>query len=300
MALMLPLLNDIANLAIWIFVVTSIAAMGLQLTVREILAPLKKTWLIAVSLVANFVIIPLFAILILTIFPLEPGLSTGLLIVATAAGAPSLPKAMDIIRGNVAFAIGLTFLLILITIFYMPLVLPRLISVAMVDQTSTILYLIVFMLLPLIISMRIRVQKPDLAEFLYPYVDRISNIAILFIFIPYLIGLFTSDFSARAGALLGIKGILVAILFIIGAFAIGYLLGGPDIRNREVLAFGTGFRNVSAALIVVTANYTTNPQIIFMVLVIAIFGIIFMMVLGGILYRKNKRLEHGGKTGELM
>jgi predicted Na+-dependent transporter len=296
---MLPLLNDIANLAIWIFVVTSIAAMGLQLTVREIVAPFKKKWLITISLAANFVIIPLFAVFILRVFPLDPGLSAGLLIVATAAGAPSLPKAMEIIGGNVAYAVGLTILLILITIFYMPLVLPLLISGVLVDQTSTALYLIAFMLVPLVFCMMIRARRQDTAEFLYPFVDRISNIAILFIFIPYLIGLLTSDFSARAGAELGIEGIFVALLFILGAFGIGYLLGGPEMRDREVLAFGTGFRNVSAALIVVTANYP-DPKIIFMVLVIAIFGIICMMFLGGLLYRKNKRLEHSGKTGELM
>jgi predicted permease len=80
----------------------------------------------------------------------------------------------------------------------------------------------------------------------------------------------------------------VAILFILGSFGIGYVLGGPELRNREVLAFGTGFRNVSAALVVVSANFE-DPQILFMVLVIAIFGIIFMMILGGWLYRRNKR-----------
>jgi predicted Na+-dependent transporter len=295
---MQPVLTEIANMAIWIFVITSIAAMGLELSSREILTPLKKKWLFFISLGTNFVVIPLFALFILNIFPLEPGLEAGLLIVATAAGAPSLPKAMEIIGGNVAYAVGLTLLLILITIFYMPLVLPLLITGVSVDQSSTAFYLVVFMLVPLIVSMGIRMQRPETAEYFYPYVNRISNIAIIFIFIPYLIALLTSDFSTRAGAVLGVMGILVALLFILGAFGIGYLLGGPDIRNREVLAFGTGFRNISAALIVVTAN-NTNPKIIFMVLIIAIFGIICMMILGGILYRENKRLEHSGKTGEL-
>jgi BASS family bile acid:Na+ symporter len=295
---MQPVLTTIADLAIWIFVVTSMAAMGLQLTGKEILAPMKKKWLLSVSLVANFFIIPLFALFILRIIPLNPGLATGLLIVATAAGAPSLPKAIDIIGGNTAYAIGLTILLVLITIFYMPLVLPLLIGGVSVDQSATAFYLVVFMLLPLVISMLVRARNPDTAERLYTPVDRISNVAILFVLIPYLIALLTSDFSARAGAALGAEGVAVAVLFILGSFAIGYLLGGSDIRDREVLAFGTGFRNISAALIVVSVNYT-DPGVIFMVLVIAIFGIILMMVLGGFLYRKNKRLVHSGKTGEL-
>jgi len=91
----------------------------------------------------------------------------------------------------------------------------------------------------------------------------------------------------------------VAIVFIIGAFTIGYLLGGPDIRDRETLAFGTGFRNVSAALVVVTVSFT-DPTVVFMVLVIAFFGIICMMVLGALFLRRNQKLAHSGKTGELM
>ncbi len=279
---------EIGNYAIWIFVVTSIAAMGLNLTIPEVLAPWKKKWLLSISLVANFIIVPLFALFVLYLFPLDVDLATGLILVAAAAGAPSLPKAMDIIGGNVAYAVGLTMILILVTIFYMPFMLPYLIEGVRVDQSSTALYLIVFMLIPLMITMAIRAKIPQAARVLYPIVDRISDLSIIAVLLIYTIALFTSDFSVKAGALLGLRGTAVAILFILGSFAIGYIMGGQDMRNRQVLAFGTGFRNVSAALVVVSANFT-DPQILFMVLVIAIFGIIFMMIIGGFLYRKNKR-----------
>ena len=279
---------EIGNYAIWIFVVTSIAAMGLNLTLPEVLAPWKKKWLLSISLVANFIVVPLFALFILYLFPLDIDLATGLILVAAAAGAPSLPKAMDIIGGNVAYAVGLTMILIIVTIFYMPFMLPYLIEGVQVDQSSTALYLIVFMLIPLIITMAIRAKIPKAARILYPVVDRVSDLSIIAVLLIYTVALFTSDFSVKAGTLLGLKGAAVAILFILGSFAIGYVMGGPDLRNRQVLAFGTGFRNVSAALVVVSANFT-DPQILFMVLVIAVFGIIFMMITGGWLYRKNKR-----------
>jgi len=292
-----PLLMEIGNYAIWFFVVTSIAAMGLNLTVKEVLAPWKKKWLLSISLVTNFVVVPLFALLILSVIPLDIDLATGLIIVAAAAGAPSLPKAMEIVGGNVAYAVGLTMILILVTIFYMPLMLPYLVEGVSVDQSGTALYLVIFMLLPLIITMAIRAQTPSVAEKLYPVIDRVSDLSIVVVLLIYTFGLFTSDFSVRAGTLLGLEGTLVAILFILGSFGIGYVLGGPEIRNREVLAFGTGFRNVSAALVVVSANFE-DPQILFMVLVIAAFGIIFMMILGGLLYRKNKR-ERKLQTAEI-
>lgn len=287
---------EVGNYAIWIFVVTSIAAMGLNLTLPEVLAPWKKKWLLSISLVANFVVVPLFALLILFLFPLDIDLATGLILVAAAAGAPSLPKAMDIIGGNVAYAVGLTMILIIVTIFYMPFMLPYLIEGVHVDQSSTALYLIVFMLIPLIVTMAIRAKIPSAARILYPVVDRVSDLSIIAVLLIYTVALFTSDFSVKAGTLLGLKGAAVAILFILGSFAIGYVMGGPDLRNRQVLAFGTGFRNVSAALVVVSANFT-DPQILFMVLVIAVFGIIFMMITGGWLYRKNKRSR--GSAGDL-
>jgi BASS family bile acid:Na+ symporter len=291
-------LMAIGNLAIYFFVVTSIAAMGLNLTVREILDPWKKKWLLTLSLVTNFVVIPLFALFILYLIPLDIDLATGLIIVAAAAGAPSLPKAMDIIGGNVAYAIGLTIVLVLVTIFYMPLMLPYLIPGVSVDESSTALYLIVFMLIPLVATMALRARSPSLALKLHPVMDRISDLSIIAVLLIYTIGLFTSDFSVKAGALLGLEGTLVAVLFILGSFSIGYVLGGPELRNREVLAFGTGFRNVSAALVVVAANFE-DPQILFMVLVIAVFGIIFMMILGGWLYRRNKRMKQKGYSGVL-
>jgi ACR3 family arsenite transporter len=289
---------EIGNYAIWIFVVTSIAAMGLNLTIPEVLAPWKKKWLLSISLVANFIIVPLFALFVLYLFPLDIDLATGLILVAAAAGAPSLPKAMDIIGGNVAYAVGLTMILILVTIFYMPFMLPYLIEGVHVDQSSTALYLIVFMLIPLIVTMAIRAKVPQAARILYPIVDRISDLSIIAVLLIYTIALFTSDFSVKAGALLGLWGIVVAILFILGSFAIGSIMGGPAPANRQVLAFGTGFRNVSAALVVVSANFT-DPQILFMVLVIAVFGIIFMMIIGGWLYRKNKRAGTRRSSGDL-
>jgi BASS family bile acid:Na+ symporter len=289
---------EIGNYAIWIFVISSIAAMGLNLTIAEVLAPWKKKWLLSISLIANFIVVPLFALLVLYLFPLDLDLATGLLIVAAAAGAPSLPKAMDIIGGNVAYAVGLTMILILVTIFYMPFMLPYLIEGVQVDQSSTALYLIIFMLIPLVITMAIRAKIPQVAQKLHPFVDRISDLSIIAVLLIYTIALFTSDFSVKAGTLLGLKGIAVAILFILGSFAIGYVLGGPDLRNRQVLAFGTGFRNVSAALVVVSANFT-DPQILFMVLVIAVFGIIFMMITGGWLYRKNKKEGRNRPAGDL-
>jgi len=42
----------------------------------------------------------------------------------TAAGAPFLPKLAQIAKGNLAFGVGLMVLLMVVTVGYLPLVLP--------------------------------------------------------------------------------------------------------------------------------------------------------------------------------
>jgi predicted Na+-dependent transporter len=51
----------IAKLSGLIFVVTSMVAMGLSLTVPQIIAPLRNVRLVILALLANFVLIPLIA-----------------------------------------------------------------------------------------------------------------------------------------------------------------------------------------------------------------------------------------------
>ena len=82
----------IAKLSGLIFVVTSMVAMGLSLTVPQIIAPLRNVRLVILALFANFVLIPLIAYGIIRVIPLAEPLQIGLILLATAAGAPFCPN----------------------------------------------------------------------------------------------------------------------------------------------------------------------------------------------------------------
>ena len=77
----------IAKISGLLFVVSSMLAMGLSLTMAQIIAPLKNVRLVVLALLANFVLVPLLAYLIILIIPLEQSLAVGLAVLATAAGA---------------------------------------------------------------------------------------------------------------------------------------------------------------------------------------------------------------------
>ncbi|MBP1704244.1 MAG: transrane transport protein, partial [Chloroflexi bacterium] len=142
------LLSIIMNLSTLVFVVTSMLVMGLSLSVAQIIAPLRNARLVILALVANFILVPLAAYLITISFPISDGLKIGLILVSTAAGAPFLPRLAQIAKGNLAFSVGLMVLLMVFTIAYMPLVLPRLLQGISVDAWSIARPLILLMLIP--------------------------------------------------------------------------------------------------------------------------------------------------------
>ena len=69
------------------FVVSSMLAVGLSLTIQQIVAPLRNKRLIFLALVANFVLMPLGALAITRLLRLDQPLGIALLLLGAAAGA---------------------------------------------------------------------------------------------------------------------------------------------------------------------------------------------------------------------
>ncbi|MBR8840742.1 MAG: sodium:proton symporter, partial [Stigonema ocellatum SAG 48.90 = DSM 106950] len=142
----IPILDKIAFLS---FVVATMFVTGLKLTVKQIWQPLCNIRLVISSLLANFVLVPIFVYLLLQVIPLSEPVKDGLIIMALASGPPALPKLAQIVKGNLAFSTGLMMLLMLGTIFYMPLVLPLVLEGVQVNSWDIAKPLIFMMLAPL-------------------------------------------------------------------------------------------------------------------------------------------------------
>ncbi|MFC7046000.1 hypothetical protein ACFQH6_11765 [Halobacteriaceae archaeon GCM10025711] len=134
---MAVVLESLATLSVLVFVVTSMLAMGLSLTVGQILDPLGDAGLVAKALFANFVLVPLAAYAILVVVPLSEAQAIGLVVLATAAGAPFLPKLVEMAEGDIAFGVGLMVLLMVVTVVFVPLVLPLLLPGVQVDPWTS-------------------------------------------------------------------------------------------------------------------------------------------------------------------
>jgi BASS family bile acid:Na+ symporter len=261
------MLSDLASGAVLLFVVSTMFAMGLSLTVSQILAPLRQVRLVVLALVANFLLVPLFALAITDVIPLSEPLKIGVILLGVSAGAPFLPKLAQLAHGTVALGVGLMVLLMVVTIVTLPLDLPLLLPGVRVDPRSIALSLVLTMLLPLGIALLVRARYPEPAGQLQPLMGQASNVALLLVLVTSLLANFQELISV-----IGTGGVLAAFILIGGGVVIGYLLGGPGGDTRSVVGLGTGQRNISAALLVSTQSFT-NPQVEAMALVGSTVGV---------------------------
>jgi BASS family bile acid:Na+ symporter len=278
---LLELSQSAISVAMLCFVISSMLAMGLGLTIHEIIAPLRNIRLIVLSLVANFVLMPFVAIALARVLRLDEAFGVGLLLLGTAAGAPFLPKLAQIAKGNLAFAVGLMVLLMVITVGYLPVALPLLLPGVSVNPMQIARSLFLLMLLPLAGALAVKAKFPDAAGRAKPVLDRLSNLSLIL-----LIALLTAVNLKSVLAVFGTGGILAGLLFLAVGYGIGWVLGGPTADTRRVLGLGTAQRNSAAALVVSRQSFD-DPNVVVMVVVVAIVGLLILMPLSRWLAKKG-------------
>ena len=99
---MFELLTTIFALSLVVFVIGSMASMGLSLKMGQILEPLKNVRLVILALVANFVLVPIVATLVTLIFPLDEPLR----IIAENAGVEGMVVVDEVRRHKDAVSAG--------------------------------------------------------------------------------------------------------------------------------------------------------------------------------------------------
>ncbi len=267
------LLTLVAQVSGLLGIVGSMFAMGLGLTLAQIVQPLKSVRLVVLALLANFVLVPLLAYGITLVIPLEDSLRIGLMVLATCAGAPFLILEARGAYASLAVAVGVMTLLMVVTIFYLPLVLPLLLTGIEVDARAIAQSLIVLMLIPLILGLLIKAHVPDTASNWAPTMNKIGSLGILILLVVGL-GLNLTNVIS----LIGTRGFLALLLFIFGSLLIGFAIGGKDPRVRNVMGLGTAQRNVSAAILITLQNFAGTSAVPYVLVAAILLPLILISI----------------------
>ena len=265
-----------------VFVIATMLNVGLTQKLSAIAAHLKNWPFVLKMLAANFVVAPLFMILALYLAPFEASLKAGLLIFCLGAGAPFLIKLTQTAQHELSLGAAVMMLLMVVTVVYMPLVLPLVLTGVSVDALAIAKSLLLQMLLPIGVGMLVARGLPSLAKKLQPLVGGLGNMAMYAMVVATLIGYFPNLVN-----IIGTGAFLVGLMFVAAAFGIGYLAGRGQDHLEDIGGLGTAQRNTAAGVIIAIQNFK-DPNVFVMLTLANILGIVMLLFIARALSRDNK------------
>ncbi|MEX5296292.1 hypothetical protein QYM41_13525 [Kocuria sp. CPCC 205268] len=242
--------DAVAAVAVPLFAVTSMVAVGLGHTVQQFLAPLRDVRLVLAGMAANFVVAPAVAFCVVAALGIPGEARTGLMVLACAAGAPFVLKLSKLARADMAVSSSLLAVMLLATIGYMPVALPVLLPGVEVAPGAIASVLLLTMFLPLVGAVLLRQFTPTAARLAQGHVGRLSLVAM----VVMLANQFVADHRELAG-LVGTGTIMAILAFIALNFGLGWVLGFWRPGGGAVLGISASQRNMGAATVVVIANF---------------------------------------------
>jgi BASS family bile acid:Na+ symporter len=281
--------SDVIN-AVFLPIALGVIMLGLGLSLR--IADFKRVIVypkaVAIGLGAQMLILPAICLGIAHAFALAPELAVGLMLLAASPGGATANLFSHLAKGDVALNITLTAVNSLLSLLTLPLI----VNFAMVhfmgqDQTipmqfSKVVSVVAVVLVPVVIGMLVRANKPAVADRLDKPVRLVSAIFLVLVIIAAVI-----KERANVGTYFQQVG-LAALAFNLASMAVGY--GLPmlfRVERKQAIAIGMeiGIHNgtlaIAIALTVLGNSTMSVPP--------AIYSLIMFFTAGAFGYVVSRR-----------
>jgi|SRR5690554_2196343 len=255
-----------------LMLVSMMFAMGLRLTVRDLVVVLSDRRLVGLTLVVNFIALPLCALGLVKLVGMEGDVAAGFLLCAAAPGATMTTILSRNANADVPVAVALLLVLVVVSALVTPPLASQLFLWAGLgaDQMrafSAVLSLLAIQVLPLGVGMLVRDRKPVLAAAIEPVAAKVATLVLVIVIVAMSI--------VNANLVLAIGG--VSTLFIAGFVAfstyVGWRFPGPP-TTRAASAFATGAQNIALATLLAERYLSTQG-----LMTVLIFGLLTYVVL---------------------
>ena len=263
--------------------VTTMLAMGLQVRIQALLASASPARGLLPGLLANYAMVPLVTMGLLSLFRADPMVSVGFFILAVCPGAPVGPPITALARGDVPRDIGVMVILAGLSAFLSPALLG-LFATRMVpdgdrhvDSLAIGKTLLITQMLPLALGLGIHHGAPGLTHRIARSVGLLANVLLL-----ALVGLILAAQHETLAAI-RFRGWTGMSLLLLASLGIGWFCGGPDLATRKAMAVTTTTRNIAVGLVIVTSQFADTPAVTAVVaygLVSTIGALGFALLLG--------------------
>jgi BASS family bile acid:Na+ symporter len=242
----------------YLFVVVYMLSVPLETTRGEIVATLRDFRLMGYALLANLIIIPVLSVILARLFDLPLEIRTGFLMLALAPGGLFALQFARVSKGNRVLAVGLLAVLTIVAVVVTPVLISLFFPPAQAGKMPLawlMLLLLLLAVVPLLVGRAWQRRMPAAA----PKLGRLLGVLSIVLFIIATIT--AGKYKMPTLKSTGLGGVVAIIALILCAWAVGWLLGGPEIRNRKVLAIGTSMRNVGVCYSI-AAHYFPGTDVV--------------------------------------
>lgn len=234
---------------------------------------------------AMYVIVPLIAATLATLFDLRPPVKIALLAMAVSPVPPILPGKQLRFAGDARFVYGLLVAVSLAAIVVVP-VLVRVvgwlfgrelhIGVAVIARSVALSILV-----PLLLGLIVRQLAPRVAERIAPWASRLGSVLLVVGLVPILI----ASWPAFV-ALVGSGTLLAFAAAALAAIVAGHWLGGPDPHERPVLALASAMRHPGIAIAIAHENFPDDALAPAAILLFLVVGVVATSIYGAVATRR--------------
>jgi BASS family bile acid:Na+ symporter len=240
--------DTLITIVLVIGIVLLVLDIGLGSRLDDPLHLLRRPSLGLRGMLAMFVVMPLFTLLLVRLFPLQAGVGAALLGFSVSPMLPPWGKTGTAVGGQRDYVFGLQVLATAVAILVVPVMLWLVALVFKVegqfDSFAFSMILLVTVGIPLALGVAIARYLPDLARWIGGKAARVGQVVLLL----GAVALLVTSYSTILGVL-GNGTLLAAVVIVCVSLLVGHLLGGPDAGNRGALATATACRHPGIALL---------------------------------------------------
>lgn len=215
-----------------------------------------------VGALAQLILLPLMALLIIELFGLSGGVAIGLFIIALCPGGSTSNLYSMLAKADVGLSVSLTAVVGFITPFTIPLLGAWAIahysdadSAISLPLVSTFIKLVVVGVIPVMVGMAIRAKWSDFATRAEPWVNRFSMFVLALVIIAISIKLGPQLGTAAAAA--GPAALVLNLVTMLAGYGLGKLLLHRENQARTI-GIEVGLQNGTMALMITSGILQDN------------------------------------------
>ncbi|WP_042543663.1 bile acid:sodium symporter family protein [Leucobacter komagatae] len=233
--------------------------MGMTLRGADFALVAKRPIPLLIGVLAQFIIMPLAALLLVSVFNLEAAIAVGVILVAAAPGGTASNVIVYLAKGDVALSVAMTSVSTLVAPVLTPLIVLWIAnSYLAVDTVGMFISIVQIVIIPIIVGVLTRRLLPGLVDRIIDWLPLVSVLVITLVILAVVAG--SAETILTSGLI--VAGLVVALNGL--GLLLGYVaarLAGLDEAARRAVTFEVGMQNSGLAAGLARTHFTPEAAL---------------------------------------